>query len=475
MDQHHSGYFAWVWDTWGTSCGDLSLILSYDGTPKSPNGTNYRAHLLALVTGGTGTTPTATAMPKATATSAATVVPSSPTSTPIVAPPAVPADDGWLNPRIKAYRSTGGDASSFLTGGLTTTCYAPYPLCIPTPPSSGSPDWVAFDLSAIPTNQRQRIRLYFNDQQQNVQYDSKYGGGSCYNSYRGVPGTFTIQTNTGAGGATPPTTGWTTTNIFSNNTLSEILLHLTNTATAQWVRFSVTGLSPCEQQTYFAGQFDFYNDESPAASGAGFLGDSILLGAMGHESNSDGHASNWSQAIHNKIGGTNYPLLVDDGVGGTTAQRCTNGDIDRLLSVSPGKYMVVALGMNDAGGGNPQGLHDEMATCIQKIHAAGKVAVIPTISWTSVADRVNAIPLYNAEIQQLYTQYPGEVLAGPDFWTYFKQRPYLLDDASSSSTDVHPNQRGFEAMELQWENWFLLNVYGVPSSNLYPDPNAPTA
>jgi hypothetical protein len=51
MDQHHSGYFAWVWDTWGTSCGDLSLILSYDGTPKSPNGTNYKSHLLALLNG----------------------------------------------------------------------------------------------------------------------------------------------------------------------------------------------------------------------------------------------------------------------------------------------------------------------------------------------------------------------------------------------------------------------------------------
>jgi hypothetical protein len=48
MDQHNSGYFAWVWDTWGTSCGDLSLILSYDGTPHSPNGTNYRAHLASL-------------------------------------------------------------------------------------------------------------------------------------------------------------------------------------------------------------------------------------------------------------------------------------------------------------------------------------------------------------------------------------------------------------------------------------------
>jgi endoglucanase len=45
MDTHHSGYLAWVWDTWGTSCADLSLILDYNGMPKAPNGTNYKMHL----------------------------------------------------------------------------------------------------------------------------------------------------------------------------------------------------------------------------------------------------------------------------------------------------------------------------------------------------------------------------------------------------------------------------------------------
>ncbi len=49
LDAHQSGYLAWTWDTWGTSCGDLSLILDYSGTPKSPNGTNYKAHLASVV------------------------------------------------------------------------------------------------------------------------------------------------------------------------------------------------------------------------------------------------------------------------------------------------------------------------------------------------------------------------------------------------------------------------------------------
>jgi hypothetical protein len=49
LDAYQSGYFAWTWDTWGTSCGDLSLITSYGGTPKAPNGTNFKAHLAKVL------------------------------------------------------------------------------------------------------------------------------------------------------------------------------------------------------------------------------------------------------------------------------------------------------------------------------------------------------------------------------------------------------------------------------------------
>lgn len=45
LDSHNLGYLAWVWDTWGTSCGNLSLITDYAGTPHAPNGVWYKAHL----------------------------------------------------------------------------------------------------------------------------------------------------------------------------------------------------------------------------------------------------------------------------------------------------------------------------------------------------------------------------------------------------------------------------------------------
>ena len=50
MDQHKSGYLAWTWDTWGTSCSNLSLITNFNGQPKTPNGSNYKEHLEKFTT-----------------------------------------------------------------------------------------------------------------------------------------------------------------------------------------------------------------------------------------------------------------------------------------------------------------------------------------------------------------------------------------------------------------------------------------
>jgi hypothetical protein len=50
LDKHNSGYLAWTWDTWSTDCGNWSLITSYDGTPKSPNGASYKDRLASFFT-----------------------------------------------------------------------------------------------------------------------------------------------------------------------------------------------------------------------------------------------------------------------------------------------------------------------------------------------------------------------------------------------------------------------------------------
>jgi hypothetical protein len=46
-DARGISYLAWVWDTWGPGCSDISLISNYNGTPTG-YGAGLRNHLLAI-------------------------------------------------------------------------------------------------------------------------------------------------------------------------------------------------------------------------------------------------------------------------------------------------------------------------------------------------------------------------------------------------------------------------------------------
>jgi hypothetical protein len=47
LDAHGGSYTAWTWNTWGTPCGDFSLITDYSGTPTW-SGNVYKNHLAGL-------------------------------------------------------------------------------------------------------------------------------------------------------------------------------------------------------------------------------------------------------------------------------------------------------------------------------------------------------------------------------------------------------------------------------------------
>ena len=44
LDVHNIGYLGWTWDDWGTTCGDIALIVDYSGTPTT-YGQIYKTHL----------------------------------------------------------------------------------------------------------------------------------------------------------------------------------------------------------------------------------------------------------------------------------------------------------------------------------------------------------------------------------------------------------------------------------------------
>ena len=85
---------------------------------------------------------------------------------------------------------------------------------------------------------------------------------------------------------------------------------------------------------------------------------------------------------------------------------------------------------------------------------AGKVPVVPILNWSKLSTVQRCGPALVDKIKLLYANYP-QVVRGPDFWTYLKDRPKLI-----STDDVHPTEVGLGRYRELWVQSALTNVYG---------------
>ena len=79
-----------------------------------------------------------------------------------------------------------------------------------------------------------------------------------------------------------------------------------------------------------------------------------------------------------------------------------------------------------------------METLVQKVIAAGKTPVLPTIPWSDT--KVGELQQMNATINTLYTRYP-QILRGPDLYALTLNRTDYIP-----SGDVHPTDTGRQAI-----------------------------
>jgi lysophospholipase L1-like esterase len=309
-------------------------------------------------------------------------------------------------------------------------------------PSASDPNWLAIDLSTLPTAQRTTVyAVWFNENGYN--YDTS--DGSSYT----LPGDFEIQANVAAGGGQPPAAGWLTLATKTSNTLSSGA-NLLNLGGYNWLRFHCTASAPnaAAQNTDTSLQWNLY-DAHAGNDGWKFGGDSITANSMGHQATND----SVDQLVHAQV--TNDPAFEMAGHGGwSTSIMLSN--IDAFLADFPGRYFSLALGTNDAPGNDPAGYGASMRQLIDKIIAAGKVPVVPTIPYTGEPTH-SPIPAYNAQISALYASYGANLIQGPDLYTViYDGRATMFD----SPADLHPNAAGNAAIRRAWAAALVKNVYG---------------
>jgi lysophospholipase L1-like esterase len=138
-----------------------------------------------------------------------------------------------------------------------------------------------------------------------------------------------------------------------------------------------------------------------------------------------------------------------------------------LLANSEARYIAIAYGMNDAQGSvaTDYSFYNAYKALVDTVLAGGRIPVIPTISWTAqqpwqadVGDPVTGSTFtFNRQLAKLKDDYRAQgkvIIDGPDLWTFFKNNPTLI-----GTGDIHPTDAGYVAMQGQWAQAAIANVY----------------
>ena len=314
------------------------------------------------------------------------------------------------------------------------------------------PVWWALDMSTVPVAQRQQVLFAWQNDFSNGPYNPDLIGTNPGN----LPKDYTIDYNTGAGGGAAPTNGWVNLATVTGN-VRHSRQHLVNMSGANWIRINVTAAHGSPSNNNVAMKVAVH-DAHLACTSWFVAGDSIVQRAFVHD-----ETSGIGQIVPKQVHGLRpayYPYMESGGEGGYTATDY-QAQFATWLPDFPGKFVVLALGTNDAnaGGAPVTNYTAKMQSMITTAVSAGKTVIIPHIPWGSTANILANGPTINGYIDALIAANPG-VLAGPDLWAFFSTHQSDISNDGIHPTDPLLSQgNGYVDYRTQWVNWLVANIY----------------
>lgn len=302
-----------------------------------------------------------------------------------------------------------------------------------------SPDYLAYDLSQVPENERKQVlAVWYNT--------SSYDSIGNYISRNMEPSDYTIEVNSAPGGDFPEN-GWETVCTVEGNTLSS-RQHLVNMEGYNWIRINISKADG-EAGKQASINFDIHNASDGVFDSWIFFGDSITAGGM-----NNCYGTGFATHV-NRIDERYFPVQENGGIGGITSTDGRN-NIDRWLESYAGKYVSIAYGTNDAWGNQTgaERYYENTKYMIDAVLALGKIPVLPKIPYAAESGVNTYLDEYNNEIDRLYEEYGDKLVKGPDFYGIIKENPDYL-----SGDGVHPSSEGYEEMRRIWAETMYENVY----------------
>ncbi len=307
--------------------------------------------------------------------------------------------------------------------------------------TGSAPDYLAYDLSAVPAEQRKKVIAVWYNATGNYDYTiGQYGGSS-----NGMPTDYTIEVNAAEGGDYPAD-GWVVVETVKENTLHS-RQHVVDMSDYNWIRLNVTGVDGKTSGSLNI-NMDIHNVSNGITDSWIFFGDSITAGGM-----MNCYGTGYAELV-NQIDSTYFPIQENGGIGGIMSTDGKN-NIDRWLETFPGKYVSIAYGTNDSWGNQTgaEKYYENTVYMIEAVLAADMIPVLPKIPYATEAGVNTYLDDYNAMIDKIYEEYP-EVVKGPDFDAMFRENPELL-----SGDGVHPSSEGYAAMRELWAETMYNTVY----------------
>jgi hypothetical protein len=322
--------------------------------------------------------------------------------------------------------------------------------------------YLAYDLSSVQSSQRGQVLVHWDQSATTGDYDCTLTGRNANN----IATTYTIDVNSGAGGGSPPGSGWATKVTVAGSHPYHSRQHLVDMTSNNWIRIRVTAITGSASNNNCALNMDIHDAHAGAGDSWLCVGDSISQRAFGYD-DANGIGTIVTQQIANAFPAY-FPVWEDAGTIGYTATD-VQAVFSTWLAMFPGKFVALNLGTNDAnqGGALVTNFQSKMQSMITAALNQGCTVVIPTIPWlnTSSQAQTNVVTL-NSVIATLIASNPG-CIAGPDLYTWLHDNPGDLSSDNLHPTDPQLGQgNGYVDYRTQWVNW-ARNIYASGDPNVF--------
>jgi hypothetical protein len=313
--------------------------------------------------------------------------------------------------------------------------------------------WLAYDLSGVPSGQRQNVVVVWYNDPATDAYDTSILAGNYNNSARD----YTIDTNTAAGGGSAPGSGWATQVTVTGNPYHS-RQHAFNLNGANWLRINVTGITGSALNNNVSLNMDVHDTHVGNQDNFIFFGDSITQRGFDHDDINE--TAGTLPAQINAVR-SNLPLMEDGGIGGLSAGTAVPY-FDTWLSFFGGKYVGINYGTNDAnsGGSLLTNFISNYTSMINSVLNAGKIPIIhKTIPYGLTSGVLANGPTINSYLATLFATYP-QVIQGPDLWAYFQaNQSYIGPDNLHLTDPILGQSDGYGAYRTLWATSLLQSLY----------------